>query len=443
MKKLADLIAAKAAKERRLDELQALRIAESRDFSADEAAEWDRTIAEAEALNPEIVRLQQIEDRDKQSVRNRAAAAIATPEEKVAKAFSMHRAVSVLAAGQQLSGAERELDQEGAKQFTESGRGSVGNLRLPDFMVNMKGRNVVGGQPQKRDLTAAGAATGDELVEDNWLAHVYGLNVMPKVLQLGATLLPGLTGDVHLTKTGVAAAVWAATENATSTETTPGTYRISMTPKRATAYTELSKTLMAQRPGFVDAWIKKELETALAVLLDSTAINGAGSGGAPTGILNFGSGVNSVAMGTDGGTPTRAKLIEMETLIGEDNAMDLGSLAFLTTPGVRGYLKDLRTDTGSGIFVWGGDNTLVGHPAFATTNVPSTLTKGASSGNCHAIILGVWDQLLIGQWSGTDLTVDPFTRAKDYVIQIIVNSLWDINTRHLQAFCHMKDAKTA
>ena len=435
MKRLADLQPPLAKKDERLDQLQALRTNESREFTEAEKTEWSTLNSEIKSLADDIRIEQDIMKRDAQKARD--VAAKESPEGKVAKRFSFHRAVTALSNGQQLSGVDREMDEEGARQFATSGRGSVGNLRLPDFMVNLKGKNVV------RDLTAAGAATGDELVEDNHIGHVYGLNVMPQVLKLGATFLPGLTGDVHLSKTGIASAGWAATENATASETTPGTYRISMTPKRATAFSELSKTLLAQRPGFVDAWIAKELETAIAVLLDSTAINGSGSSGAPTGILNFGNGVNSVAMGTDGGTPTRAKLIEMETLVAEDNAIDLGSMAYLTTPGVRGYLKNLPTDTGSGIFVWGPDNNLVGHPAFATTNVPSTLTKGASAGNCHAVILGVWDQLLIGQWSGTDLTVDPFTRAKDYMIVLTINSLWDINTRHLQAFCHMKDAKTA
>ncbi len=436
--KLAEIETKRTAKLVELQSLIDVRDTEAREFTAEEKPRFDALAAEVVVLNADYDREKKIDDLNIQKIKNRSGKN--TPEGQAAKIYSISKAVNQLAGNRPMDGLELEMDQEAEREFTQIGKGSSGNLRIPSFMMKVKGKNVIG---QQRDLTAAGAATGDELVEDLNVGHIFGLNIMPKVMQLGATVLTGLTGDVHFTKTGVATAVWAAAENTASTETTPGTYRVSMTPKRVTAFTDLSKTLLTQKPGFVDAWIQRELEVATNVLFDATAINGAGSGGAPTGILNFGSGVNSVAMGTDGGTPTRAKLIEMETLIAEDNAGDLGSMSYLTTPGIRGYLKGLATDTGSGLFVWGGDNNLVGYPAYASNNVPSTLTKGASAGNCHAIILAVWDQLLIGQWGGMDITVDPFSRSKEFIVTLVINSLWDINARHLQAFCHMKDAKTS
>lgn len=433
--RLSEIETKRAQKLAELKALLDVRDQASREFTADEATRFDALEAEVEQLNADFKREQKAEDIRKQTALNTATKE--TPEQKVAEQFSFQKAIGGLLRGK-LTGAEAEMSQEAEREMRATGLSQgIQGAGVPSWLVNVKGSNVLG---QKRDLTAAGAATGDELVEDNLVGHLYGLNVAPMVAQLGATVMRGLTGDVHFTKTGVATAVWEGETDANA-ETTPSTARVTLTPKRLGAFTDISKTLLNQTSGFAEMIVKKELEAAIQVALDYAAIAGPGTGGSPTGITGFAN-VNSVAMGTDGGTPTRAKLIEMETKIAEDNAI-ISNMAFLTTPGIRGYLKALATDSGSGIFVWGGDNNLVGYSAHASNNVPSTLSKGASSGNCHAIILGCWDQLLIGQWGGIDLIVNPYTRAKESIVEVVINSFWDIDAKYEQAFCVMLDAKTA
>ena len=81
------------------------------------------------------------------------------------------------------------------------------------------------------------------------------------------------------------------------------------------------------------------------------------------------------------------------------------------TPGIRGKLKKTKTDSGSGIFVWPtGARELNGYNVGVTTQVPSTLTKGSSSGVCHALLFGNFADLIIairrnvlGQIAGSDL----------------------------------------
>jgi len=412
------------------------RDASGQEFTADQSIQFNALVAEVKSLKELIKAERAAEDLRIQRVKDSTAKA--APEAKIAEKYSFQAAIGGLLRGK-LTGVEAEMSQEAEREMRATGLSQgIQGAGVPSWMVNVQGKNVYGSQ--KRDLTSGGAATGDELVEDNLMGHLYGLNVSPMIAQLGATVMRGLTGDVHFTKTGVATATWEGETDANA-ETTPGTYRVTLTPKRLGAFTDISKTILNQTAGFAEAIVKKELEMAIQVALDYAGIAGPGTGGSPTGITGFSS-VNSVAMGTDGGTPTRAKLIEMETKIAEDNAI-ISNMAFLTTPGVRGYLKSLATDTGSGIFVWGGDNNLVGYRAEASNNVPSTLTKGASIGNCHAIILGCWDQLLIGQWGGIDLIVNPYSRARESVVEIVINSFWDIDAKYEQAFCVMLDAKTA
>lgn len=435
MKKLADLIAARAAKERRLDELQALRIAESRDFTADESAEWDRVITESEALNPEILRLKQIEDREKQAVRDRAAAA-QTPEQKLKGALSFSRGLSLAMRGKKMDGAEAESGEEAEKEWRAAGVShQAEGFAIPSWLMPMKGRNVLSGQ-QVRELTVGGAATGAELVNEDYKGHIDALHIEPMVVKLGATVLQGLTGTVKFTKSGALTMVWEG-ETDENAEGTPSTAEITMAPKRGGLYSVISKTLLAQTGSLAEQIVRGELSIGASVGVDAAAING--SGLAPTGLLGMSGGINIAALGANGDALTRAHLLNMRKLIKADNAV-LSDMNWLTTPGVEAFLMDLPIDPGSGRYVWNEDtNKIIGHMAWTSNNVPSTLTKGSSASICHAIIFGCWNQLYIGQWGGLDFVVDPITLATSNRLKIVMNGFWDIKARNEEAFCVTKD----
>jgi hypothetical protein len=96
------------------------------------------------------------------------------------------------------------------------------------------------------------------------------------------------------------------------------------------------------------------------VAIDTAALNGAGSSNQPPGVLNI-TGIDSVALGTNGTAPTYAMLPSLEKEIAVDNAL-LGSLAFCTDPKV---IRKLRTTAkqSSGVegnFVMNDDGHLAG-----------------------------------------------------------------------------------
>lgn len=436
MKRLANLQALMAKKDERLDELQTLRSVENRDFNPEEKAEWARLTAEIDTLAADIRIEQDIDKRDKQKARDQAAAA-KTPEQKVAEVFSISRALNMLFKKDRLSGVEAEMKQEAEEDLRRAGAPStsIEGIGIPGFMIDMKGRNVIHGHKMQRDLTVGGAATGAELVNDDYKGHVFGLNVQPKVVDMGATVLLGLTGDPKWTKSGTVTTTWEG-ENDANAESTPSTETITMAPKRLGVFVDVSKMLNAQTNGMANAIAQREIEIGMQVGLDLAAINGSGS--APTGILGM-SGVNVKALGINGDLLTRRHLLGMKRMIAEDNAV-LSDLGFLTTYGVEEFLKDLPIDSGSGRFVWNEDNDrIIGYMAAASNNVPDDLTKGSSTSICHAIILGCWNQLWIGQWGALDIIIDPLSRSKEFISTIVVNGLWDVKARHEQAFCVTKD----
>ena len=121
-----------------------------------------------------------------------------------------------------------------------------------------------------------------------------------------------------------------------------------------------------------------------------------------------------------------------------------GRLGYLTTQQVAGLMKNVKRDVAGNGFIWEGKlypmGMMNGYDAAVSSLVPSTLTKGTASGICHAIIFGNWQELMIGQWGGIQLIVNPYSLDKSGQVRITVNSFWDVALRHPASFAAIKDA---
>jgi HK97 family phage major capsid protein len=200
-------------------------------------------------------------------------------------------------------------------------------------------------------------------------------------------------------------------------------------------------------PG-LDGIIRRDIEMAIAHALETAAINGSGTGSQPTGILNDGN-IGVEAIGANGGAPDWGNIVALEANVANDNA-DFGRLGYLTTPGMRGLMKTVEKASNTAQFIWDngplagvtntiGEGQLNGYRAAISSLVPSELEKGTGY-NLHAIIFGNWADLLMGQFGGLDIVVDPYTQATNTLLRIVVNSWWDIAIRHSASFAAIKDA---
>ena len=108
------------------------------------------------------------------------------------------------------------------------------------------------------------------------------------------------------------------------------------------------------------------------------------------------------------GAPTWASVVNNIKEVSIDNALG-GALAFLTNPQVVGKMRQtVRVGSTDSRFIMDERDTMMGYHVAQTSNVPSTLTKGSSSGVCSAMIFGNFNDLIIGQWSATDVLVSLF-----------------------------------
>lgn len=398
---------------------------ENRSFTEAENTEWKGLAEQRESLKVRIKRAEEL-DADK-----KAAAKIAykkdSEETKIKKRYSFLKAIRSQLPNEKLTGLELEMHQEAEKEVREAGE-TLKGVGVPKMFFKPM---------HKRDLEVATATAGGNTVATELGPMIDALRPRMRVMELGAQVLSNLTGNFSYTKlTGLSTATWA-TEKASATETTPTTGTVAMTPKRLAAYTEYTMQLLRQSSVDVEMLVRTELEQAVQKAVDLAAINGSGSGAEPTGILQA-TDIGTVAIATDGGAPTRTHLVNLIGEIANDNA-DIDTLAYLTTPGVKTKLMNTLLDSGSGRFVWEMPNELLGYRAAISTQVPSDLTKGAGT-NLHAIILGVWNQLIIASWAGLDIIVNPYTLAKTGKIEVVTNSFWDIGIRHDESFSVVVDA---
>jgi HK97 family phage major capsid protein len=296
----------------------------------------------------------------------------------------------------------------------------------------------------QRDLTVGTATAGGHTVATDLLASSFiELLVNQMVLMsLGTTMLRDLNGNVAIPRqTGGATAYWLA-ESGAPTESQQAFDQVTLSPKTVGAFTDYSRQLLMQSSLDVEGFVRMDLARTLALAIDLAGINGSGASNQPRGIINT-VGIGSVAGGTNGLAPTWAHVVGLETAVANPNAA-IGNLSYLTNTKVRGKLKTTEMFSGTnGLPVWQqGAQPLNGYGAAVSNQVPSTLTKGSSSGVCSAILFGNFADLLIGMWGGLDILVDPYTGGTAGTVRIVGLQSVDVAVRHPESFAAMLDALT-
>lgn len=356
--------------------------------------------------------------------------------EKETKRFSFLRAINALAnpgdrKSQELAGFERECSEAVGQKLGRAAQGF--------FVPN---------DVQKRDLNVGTATAGGHTVSTDLLAanFIDMLRNRMMIMQMGAQMLSGLTGNIAIPRqTGGATAYWVA-ESGAPTESTQAFDQVTMTPRTVGAFNDISRKLLLQSSIDVEAFVRMDLAKVLALEIDRAAINGSGASNQPTGILAT-SGIGDVAGGTNGLAPTWAHIVELWSDVATANA-DFGSTGYLTNAKVAGKLMTTDKASGAAQFVCpsfpdaSGLTNFGGARAGVSNQVPSNLTKGSSSGVCSAILFGNWSDLIIGNWGTLDLIVDPYTASTSGTVRVVALQDVDIAVRHAESFSAMKDALT-
>ena len=313
---------------------------------------------------------------------------------------------------------------------------------------------------QKRaTYVTSGATTGGNLVETELRAEdfIESLKANTLMIGMGVRTLPGLVGDVAIPRrSGNSTGYWLSSETTAITQSESTFDQISLSPKNYGVLSKYSRqTLLQATPG-IEELIRSDLTSTVNLGVDLAILNGSGSSGQPTGIMQT-SGIGSVAGGTNGAAITLENIIKLEEEVLVDNAGG-DNMGYVTNAKVLSALKQLRAGgsaAGNGSFLWNTDLSGIGRGATpgvingyrvgVSNQVPSNLTKGSTSGECSAVLFGDYSQALVGFWgSGMELAVSDsdgsdFTKALTSVRAI---TTLDVAVRQASAFAAILDVTT-
>jgi len=330
-------------------------------------------------------------------------------EAKEVKRFSFIRALHALAnpadrQAQEAASFEREVSEEASKRYGKPANGFL----VPNEVL-------------KRDLTVGTATAGGNLVATDLLAGSF-IDILRNrmaIMQAGTTVLSGLTGNISIPRQTAASTAYWVGEGSAPTESQQAFDQVNMSPKTLGGFTDFSRKTLLQASIDVEQFVRNDLAKVLALELDRAGIYGTGSSNQPTGLTQT-TGIGTQTITTYG---TFAEYIGMETDVASANA-DAGALKYIVNAAARGALKSTEKASNTAQFVWEG-NEINGYPAIVSNQLAN-----------NDVLFGDFSQLVMGTWSGVDLTVDPYAGATSGNVRVIALQDVDFAVKQPGAFCY-------
>ncbi len=360
---------------------------------------------------------------------------------KEKRSYSLGRMIRAQATGDwREAGFEREMNDE----ITRSVKREAEGVYVPDFVWQQRG-------PLS---TAATGATGSEVVFDDFVPTEHRGDMFIEALRakqvlgnLGTTYMSGLTGRIKLPKLAGGATAGFVEELGDVSDGAGTDGGVTLQPRTMGAFVEISRLLMMESVPAIETIIRNDLLASAADAIEKHAIQGSGSSGQPTGILNT-SGINDldISADTDVAALTWQDIIDLVKLVEEDNGIVNGDAAgFLSNPKVKAKLASTVKvgSTDSVMLLNDPWNNLYGYPVEFTGNVPSNLNPGDGGTDASALIFGDFSQLMIAQFGAPSILVNPFAGDKAGTIRLTLLGEIDVGVRNAVSFAVTNEVSTA
>lgn len=317
-----------------------------------------------------------------------------TNKRNMKKRFSLVRSIRNIVNNSAMNDVDAAVIAEGNKEARKAGINFQGQIQLPS----------------QRAAVTVTAESGDVVATDLFdiLKPLRAKNVLS---QAGAKFMSGLVGNVQvpvMTKSNV---TWEG-ETTTAKDGAGSFSHVTLSPKRLTAFVDISKQMIAQDSVDVESAIREDLVNAINSKLEETVLGAtAGSATQPAGIFYT---IKPTAVADFAALVTKESDVEDANVIGE--------CKYILSNKAKAALRSMSKGTKSTQLVY-ENGTVDGAQALNTSNVAG-----------KNYVYGDFSNLAIGSWGGVDLTVDPYTKAADGMIRIVVNMYVDAQVLRSAAF---------
>ena len=314
---------------------------------------------------------------------------------KTMEKFSLINAINAVVNNRNLDETAQEVVNAGIAEMRKAGQSYSGQIILP--------------VEERATIQATITDHGQEVVAEDKLNILEPLRNRMVLTQAGATYMTGLVGNVSIPTYSGTSVTWKGEVVAASDGA--GTFdEVELSPKRLTAYLDISKQFLIQDSASAEEMLKNDIVRALSEKLESTILgNVAGSTTQPAGIFT---------QITTSGAATYAGTVAMERTLDENNAT--GNFCYIVSPAVKATLRTAAKDSGSGLFTM-ENNEINGLPVYCTNS-------------CVGAVIGNFEDYVIAQWGGIDLTVDPYTQANSGKVRLVINAYFDAKPRRTESF---------
>ena len=302
------------------------------------------------------------------------------------KKFNLLSAIRSIAENKPLDPEVQAVVDAGKSEMRNAGLSVNGQLQIP------------------AETRAAVTVTteGEDVVVTDFANILEPLRTKNVLVDSGAHILTGLVGDLQIPAMGAENVNWEGETDPAQDGASTFT-NVKLTPHRLSAYIDISKQFLVQDSLGAEALIRRDLVAAIQSKLESTIFStDATDGSKPAGIFN-------------GVTPTKVTdfkgLCTLESDV--EDANFYAPSKYIVSPKAKAAMRAMAKSTKSTQLVMEGDN-IDGTPVLSTGHIAK-----------DTFAYGDWSQLYVGQWGAIDLTVDPYTKAADGQVRLVVNCFFD------------------
>lgn len=352
---------------------------ETRELNEDETNELAEIRTKIDTLEEEI---KTKEEENRQITKNE------NKENKEVRTMNLINMINAVLEGRQFSEDEVKTMAEARAEFAKSGINTRGQIAYRGVAATVEG------------------AGKEAIAEEKWNLEVAVRNNLVAT-KMGADFISGLKGDISIPKYAGSNVTWKG-ETATAADGQGEFSEVMLQPKRLTATLDISKQFLLQDTVDAEAMLIRDLAAAVAEKLDET-IFGAGEGDANTPAGLFAGVTATKALGEI----TYKDVLDLESAVEEKNGHNY---MFVVNPRVKFALKGTQTANGLQMVYVG--NEIDGYKTISSNSV---VEKGAICMDPR--------ELVIGQWGGYDITVDPYTKAADGQVRLVINAYFDAKLR--------------
>lgn len=388
----------KAALQKRCKELVDLVKAEIREMTEEEKTEFEAAKAEIIQLNKDLEELKaklasyelpsdddMYDDMDDDEIELNKKKC----KRSDMKEFKLVNAINSIVNNKPLSEEDRNYIAQGEKEMRDAGLNYAGQIQ-------MRATIEAGTKTQGKEVVATEKMPILEAIKNNLV-----------LVEAGANFMTNLRGDISIPVYDGTNVAWG-TETGAATDGAGKFTEVNLSPKRLTAFVDISKQMLNQQSDDVEALIRRDIANAISQKLESTILGKeAGDNTKPAGIFAVDSKVVK-------SVNNYAAVLGMEEGFEGKN---YGEKVWIVSPKAKSTLKakDKGTDTGN-YLIQNGE--MDGYKVICSANLPA-----------NYLAFGDFSDLVLCQWGSLDICVDPFSQAVNGKIRIVVNAYFDAKLR--------------